>query len=204
MEVFRCTVHVKQQLTMEACRYYIRHNHARSWTSPIYVTILYFAVVTINLHFKWYNGLPVHSRASMIAVLFNYGIAIFFSVIWLFLMPYSLRIAMFFRLRTSGTRLSEPFPIEITPQVINISPRQEILLRPFGNEDGPAKGRSRSRKIVLAKVDRVHESQYGLYFTMRRDFRIALFISRDVMPPEEYGALCEMLKKRFQSRYYEI
>ena len=39
---------------------------------------------------------------------------------------------------------------------------------------------------------------------MRRDFRIALFISRDAMPPEEYGALREMLKKRFQSRYYEI
>ena len=204
MEVFRCTVQVKQQLTKEACRYYIRHNHARSWTSPIYATITFFAAETAVLHIAWCQGIPAHSQVGRALSAFAYGFALFGSIFWLFFMPYSLRTAMFFRLRLSGTRLSEPFSIEITPQVINISPRQEILLRPFGDEDGPTKGRSRSRKIILAKVDRVHESQYGLYFTMRRDFRISLFISRDVMPPEEYGALCEMLKKRFQSRYYEI
>lgn len=204
MEVFRCTVHVKEQLTMDACRYYIRHNHARSWTSPIYATLTFFVAETAVLHIAWYLGIPAHTQVGRALIAFAYGFALFCSIFWLLFMPYSLRTAMFFRLRLSGTRLSEPFSIEITPQVINISPRQEILLRPFGDEDGPTKGRSRSRKIILAKVDRVHESQYGLYFTMRRDFRIALFISRDVMPPDEYEALCKMLQERFQSRYYKI
>lgn len=207
MEVFRCTVHVKQQLTMDACRYYMRHNHARSWLSPIYAAITLFVTMTVILHIFWARGLPVHSPESKILIVIAYSVALFTSIFWLFFMPRSLRIAMFFRLRTSGTHLSAPFPIEITPQAVKISPSQEILLRPFGNEgddNRAARDRSQPRKIILAKVDRIHESPYGLYFTMRHDFRIALFISRDVMPPDEYAALCSMLKERFQSRYYKI
>lgn len=207
MEVFCCTVHVKQQLTMDACRYYMRHNHACSWLSPIYAAITLFVTMTVILHIFWARGLPVHSPESKILIVIAYSVALFTSIFWLFFMPRSLRIAMFFRLRTSGTHLSAPFPIEITPQAVKISPSQEILLRPFGNEgddNRAARDRSQPRKIILAKVDRIHESPYGLYFTMRHDFRIALFISRDVMPPDEYAALCSMLKERFQSRYYKI
>lgn len=207
MEIFCCTVHVKQQLTMDACRYYMRHNHARSWLSPIYAAITLFVTMTVILHIFWARGLPVHSPESKILIVIAYSVALFTSIFWLFFMPRSLRIAMFFRLRTSGTHLSAPFPIEITPQAVKISPSQEILLRPFGNEgddNRAARDRSQPRKIILAKVDRIHESPYGLYFTMRHDFRIALFISRDVMPPDEYAALCSMLKERFQSRYYKI
>lgn len=207
MEVFCCTVHVKQQLTMDACRYYMRHNHARSWLSPIYAAITLFVTMMVILHIFWARGLPVHSPESKILIVIAYSVALFTSIFWLFFMPRSLRIAMFFRLRTSGTHLSAPFPIEITPQAVKISPSQEILLRPFGNEgddNRAARDRSQPRKIILAKVDRIHESPYGLYFTMRHDFRIALFISRDVMPPDEYAALCSMLKERFQSRYYKI
>lgn len=207
MEVFCCTVLVKQQLTMDACRYYMRHNHARSWLSPIYAAITLFVTMTVILHIFWARGLPVHSPESKILIVIAYSVALFTSIFWLFFMPRSLRIAMFFRLRTSGTHLSAPFPIEITPQAVKISPSQEILLRPFGNEgddNRAARDRSQPRKIILAKVDRIHESPYGLYFTMRHDFRIALFISRDVMPPDEYAALCSMLKERFQSRYYKI
>ena len=207
MEVFCCTVHVKQQLTMDACRYYMRHNHARSWLSPIYAAITLFVTMTVILHIFWARGLPVHSPESKILIVIAYSVALFTSIFWLFFMPRSLRIAMFFRLRTSGTHLSAPFPIEITPQAVKISPSQEILLRPFGNEgddNRAARDRSQPRKIILAKVDRIHESPYGLYFTIRHDFRIAFFIHRDVMPPDEFTALCNMLKERFQSRYYKI
>ena len=190
MEVFCCTVHVKQQLTMDACRYYMRHNHARSWLSPIYAAITLFVTMTVILHIFWARGLPVHSPESKILIVIAYSVALFTSIFFLFFMPRSL-----------------PLPIEITPQAVKISPSQEILLRPFGNEgddNRAARDRSQPRKIILAKVDRIHESPYGLYFTMRHDFRIALFISRDVMPPDEYAALCSMLKERFQSRYYKI
>lgn len=207
MEVFCCTVHVKQQLTMDACRYYMRHNHARSWLSPIYAAITLFVTMTVILHIFWARGLPVHSLESKILIVIAYSVALFTSIFWLFFMPRALRFGMFLLLRMFGTRLSAPFPIEITPQAVKISPSQEILLRPFGNEgddNRAARDRSQPRKIILAKVDRIYESPYGLYFTMRHDFRIALFISRDVMPPDEFAALCNMLKERFQSRYYKI
>lgn len=122
MEVFCCTVHVKQQLTMDACRYYMRHNHARSWLSPIYAAITLFVTLTVILHIFWARGLPVHSPESKILIVIAYSVALFTSIFWLFFMPRSLRIAMFFRLRTSGTHLSAPFPIEITPQAVKISP----------------------------------------------------------------------------------
>ena len=185
----------------------MRHNHARSWLSPIHAAITLFVTMTVILHIFWVRGLPVHSLESKILIVIAYSAALFTSIFWLFFMPRALRFGMFTLLRGFGTRLSAPLPIEITPQAVKISPNQEILLRPFGNEgddNRAARDRSQPRKIILAKVDRIHESPYGLYFTIRHDFRIAFFISRDVMPPNEFAALCNMLKERFQSRYYKI
>ena len=94
MEVFRCTVHVKQQLTKEACRYYIRHNHARSWTSPIYATLTFFVAETAVLHIAWYLGIPAHTQVGRALIAFAYGFALFSSIFWLLFMHYSLRTAM--------------------------------------------------------------------------------------------------------------
>src|SRR5699024_11066663 len=93
MEVFRCTVHVKQQLTKEACRYYIRHNHARSWTSPIYATLTFVVAETAVLHIAWYLGIPAHTQVGRALIAFAYGFALFCSIFWLLFMPYSLRTA---------------------------------------------------------------------------------------------------------------
>ena len=86
MEVFCCTVHVKQQLTMDACRYYMRHNHARSWLSPIYAAITLFVTMTVILHIFWARGLPVHSPESKILIVIAYSVALFTSIFWLFLL----------------------------------------------------------------------------------------------------------------------
>ena len=121
MEVFCCTVHVKQQLTMDACRYYMRHNHARSWLSPIHAAITLFVTMTVILHIFWVRGLPVHSLESKILIVIAYSAALFTSIFWLFFMPRALRFGMFLLLRGFGTRLSAPLPIEITPQAVKIS-----------------------------------------------------------------------------------
>lgn len=207
MEVFRCTVQVKQQLTKEACRYYLRHNRAHAWRSPIFSSLLLMCVVALYVHlfWLWRNGAP--PDFATITVPFTIVPTVLFFIIWISLMPSSLRYTVNHLLKKAGAHGSEAVTATITPLSVRFASGYEIWLGPsvgILQKEVREDARNKSQKHVLTQVGSIHESQNGLYFTIMFTYRLAFFISRDAMPPEEYGALREMLKERFQSRYYEI
>ena len=207
MMEFSYAIHIIQHLTPEVCRYYLRNNRAHAWRSPILSSLLLMCVIALYVHLFWLWRNEELPDFATITVPFTIIPTILFFIIWIFLMPSSLQYTVKHLLKKAGAHGSEVITATITPLSVCFSSGYEIWLGPSIEilQNEVREGiRNKSPKNVLTQVGSIHESEKGLYFTIMFTYRIAFFISRDAIPPDEYEALCKMLQERFQSRYYKI
>lgn len=200
MNEFTCTVHMKEHLTVKACRYFLHHAHVKAWVMPLVFLITCISVLTLYMYLVDPNC-PLGSIFFLLIL----PISIAVDLIFIAVMPIVIRSVSFQQIKRRKMEISQGIPISITPKKIQFPTGDHIDLVEgrirFGLRKRGRADTTKKRPFMLSNS--VYVSPYGIFFGSICAY-IGFFIGRQDLPSDQFSALCKMLKEHSSAQYYEI
>lgn len=198
-----CTVHLRKLLTIRACQYYLLHVHEKTWILPLTFSIL-FIITSRICSYLCAPEAPSPGILDPMDLLFAFLIV----YILISLMPLSIRSHTLSLMRYNKIDISRPIPVRVTPKGIFFPTGSYLMHVPDPGEHPWHIQYKRKKDRGLPgqpfnKAVAVYVSPHGIFFK-HIYFMAAFFIGREDLSPEQFSALCEMLKEVYGDRYYEI